>query len=280
MHPERVTEPNRLAQVFDLYRGTADSRSALALIATNAIPLVGVLFFGWSLWTILAIYWVENGVVGLWNIPKILLAEGSFLPGRVGVGYRAWAVQPMPGVGRVFMAVFFAFHYGLFWLVHGVFVLVLPSFLGIGGVHPLTPDGVPAFLGDPVAFPGGFIPDPSFPGAIGLVGPDVGPFGFLDWGAVLFAGAGLFISHGISFFVNYLGSGEFKTQTAAAQMFAPYGRLVVLHVTILFGGFAIAFLGAPILLLVILVLGKTLLDLRFHLREHEPSTGRPVMATV
>jgi hypothetical protein len=35
-----------LGRAFDLYRRTATSRSALALLIANAIPLVGVLFFG------------------------------------------------------------------------------------------------------------------------------------------------------------------------------------------------------------------------------------------
>ena len=257
MTTEPTAQPSQLTRVFDLYRRTADSRSALVLVIANAIPLGGVLVLGWSLWTILAIYWVENGIVGLWNVPKILLAEGSFLPGRLGVGYSPWAIRPIPGVGRAFMAVFFAFHYGLFWLVHGVFVLVLPSFLGVSSA--LSGPLPPALIGPPDLF-----------GVDVGVGPAaVGPFGILDWSAVGAAAVGLFVSHGVSFFVNYLWGGEFRTRAAAAQMVAPYGRLVVLHVTILFGGFAIAFLGAPILLLVILVVLKTLLDLRFHLREHE-----------
>lgn len=246
---------------FELYRGTAGSRSALVLVAANLIPLIGALFFGWSLWTILAVYWVENGIVGLWNIPKILLAEGSFLPGRTGAGYSASATKPVPAVGRVATAVFFTVHYGLFWLVHGVFVLVLPSSFGFGG-QPAFDDSISPFVQ----------PEPAVLPVV------ANPFGALDWSAVAAAALGLFVSHGISFFVNYLGSGEYRTRTAAAQMFAPYGRLVVLHVTILFGGFAIAFLGAPLLLLVILVALKTAFDLRNHLREHAPTVGTPTAA--
>ena len=65
-----------LGRGFGLYRRTAVTRSAIALVIANAIPLVGVLFFGWSLITILVLYWVENGIVGFWNIPKIALARG------------------------------------------------------------------------------------------------------------------------------------------------------------------------------------------------------------
>src|SRR5438093_11744623 len=68
-----------LGRAFDLYRRTADSRTAIALLIANAIPLIGVLFFGWSLLTILVLFWIENGIVGFWNVPKILLARQSLI---------------------------------------------------------------------------------------------------------------------------------------------------------------------------------------------------------
>ena len=51
-------------------------------------------------------------------------------------------------------------------------------------------------------------------------------------------------------------------------MFAPYGRLMVLHITIIVGGMAIAFTGAPAAAVAILVLLKTALDVGFHLAAH------------
>ncbi|MGH2838569.1 MAG: DUF6498-containing protein [Thermoleophilaceae bacterium] len=42
----------------------------------------------------------------------------------------------------------------------------------------------------------------------------------------------------------------------------------MLHLTILFGGFIVAFLGAPIGALIVLVVLKTALDLGLHRREH------------
>jgi hypothetical protein len=260
--PPTTLAPTTLERLIAGYRETASSRTALTLLAANAIPLVGVLFLGWSLWTILAIYWVENGIVGLWNIPRILLAEGQLLPGRSpGVGYRPWAVTSVPAVGRTGLAVFFTFHYGLFWLVHGVFVLVLPQFMSLWG-NPGTQPGVPTLPGPGLPF----MPE------VGTAGQAaVGPFGALDWSAVGVAGIGLFLSHGASFAFNYLGRGEFRRTWAAAQMLAPYGRVVTLHLTILLGGFAIAFLGAPVVMLLVLVAMKTAFDLSLHLREHRPA---------
>ncbi len=78
----------------------------------------------------------------------------------------------------------------------------------------------------------------------------------------------MFISHGVSFFVNYIGGREYLQTTPLARMGAVYGRVVVLHLTILLGAFAAAALGGPIWILLILVAGKTALDLQFHAGEH------------
>ena len=49
--------------------------TVLFLIAVNLIPLFGVLFFGWSLFSIMFLYWIENGIIGFFNILKIALGE-------------------------------------------------------------------------------------------------------------------------------------------------------------------------------------------------------------
>ncbi len=46
-----------------------------ALIVANLVPLAGVLLFGWDVMTILVLYWIENGIVGLstwhgWRWPR------------------------------------------------------------------------------------------------------------------------------------------------------------------------------------------------------------------
>ena len=56
-------------------------------------------------------------------------------------------------------------------------------------------------------------------------------------------------------------------------MRAPYGRIVVLHVAIILGGFAVMALGEPVALLVVLVLLKLALDIKLHLREHSATPG-------
>jgi hypothetical protein len=251
-----------LVRAVGLYRRTATSRSALLLLVANAIPLVGVAFFGWSLLTILVLYWLENGIVGFWNVPRIVMAQGSIVPtlpnltdsaarsaappGTAGMAAMGTAMNRLAGVGRAGLALFFVVHYGIFWSVHGVFVFALPAFgdgFGVGG-------GTPAFGGDVGA------------------GGGTSAFGELEWSYVALAAAALFISHGASFLFNYIGRGEYRTASPSRQMASAYGRVFVLHLTIIFGSLVVALLGAPIGALLVLVGLKTIFDLGLHLRQH------------
>ena len=106
------------------YRVGSSYGALIALVLANLIPLAGVIFLGWSVWQILIIYWLENGIVGLYNVLKMQKAEGTdeasatvTINGRRPVGDAKSSLIP-----------FFCLHYGIFWTVHGVFVLTLPLF--------------------------------------------------------------------------------------------------------------------------------------------------------
>jgi hypothetical protein len=86
--------------------------------------------------------------------------------------------------------------------------------------------------------------------------------------------AALVASHGFSFFHNYLGGGEYQRVFLPQLMFRPYGRIVVLHLTVLLGGFLVMALGAPVAAIVLLVGLKTAIDLGAHLRERVKLGGR------
>jgi hypothetical protein len=44
--------------------------------------------------------------------------------------------------------------------------------------------------------------------------------------------------------------------------------MIALHMAIVFGAFAVVALGQPVVLLVILVVGKTIVDWKLHVRSH------------
>jgi hypothetical protein len=222
--------------------------SIAALVVSNLAPLFGVLFGGWSLLLLLMMYWIESGIVGAVNVAKMAMARGT--EPRHG-GYR-FPSRGAVGPGRRLVLIpFFILHYGLFWVVHGVFVLTMPIFVGMGSTTFARPEGASDF---------------------GLTG-----LGTIEPSGVVIAVIGLAISHVIAFFVDYLGRGEYLTVTPAAQMFSVYGRVVVLHATVLVGAGAIAVLGTPLAALVVFVLGKIALDVALHIREHRRAQT-PTMA--
>jgi hypothetical protein len=196
--------------------------STLLLLGANAVPLLGVLFLGWDLFSIMVLYWAENGIIGILNVPKMLLATGE--PG--GPDTPADTPPAVNVAAKFSIVAFFVLHYGLFWTVHGVFVFA-------------------------------------------LFGPPQGPTTTVAIGVLV-----LFASHGVSLIVNYVGRGEYLETTPSQQASQPYSRVVVLHFTVLGGGFLTLLLGAPVAALALLVILKTAFDLRYHLREHRMAAAK------
>jgi hypothetical protein len=236
-----------IAGAVRLARATSSTTSALVLVAFNLVPLGGVLFWGWNVATLLILYWVENGVIGVLNVPKMLLARGPVVP-RQGSRLNGGIAPANAG-----LVAFFLIHYGIFWVVHGIFVFILPTIATVfsGGANPLNASS------QPLVFPAGIAPfEPSSGGASA------------DWSAVLWGTVALAISHGASFLINFVGRQEYLRVSVVQQMFAPYGRVLILHLTILFGAFISLVIGSPVGAVAVLVIIKTIVDLTFHLREH------------
>jgi hypothetical protein len=110
--------------------------SVAALVLANLVPFVGVLALGWELHSLLVVYWLESAVVGALTIPKMVRAADPDAPARpdsfAGLADLAGAedgtvalVSLVALFGRI---AFFCVHYGLFWVVHGAFVLRFPTF--------------------------------------------------------------------------------------------------------------------------------------------------------
>ena len=256
-----------LQRTFTLQRAQHASPLALgALVVANAVPLIGVLFLGWDLVTIVALYWAENGVVGVFALARILTARGSILPGAQPPPPPAPGAPPViqipASAAGCFLGGFFVLHYGIFWFVHGMFVwLFLPMvFSMLGG----------GFGG---AISGGL-------GGGSTTGDPLGSVVLPSVAVVLAALPFLFASHGLSFALNWMLGGERDTSTAMAEMASPYTRVVVLHLTILIGAFAVALLGAPVWALVVMVGVKTAFDLGAHLAERRRAAARATGAGV
>jgi hypothetical protein len=212
----------------------------IILLTANAIPLFGVLFLRWDIFYIVILYWAENVVIGFYNVLKMVFAA---------------VPHPFMHLGKLFLIPFFIVHYGGFTAVHGFFVLAL--FHKDGQGPPMDGMNWPCFL----------VFVQMLFNVIGYMYSVIPP-------QVKLAVLALFVSHGVSFVQNYLLKGEYITAKPDKLMGSPYGRVVVMHITILAGGFLTMAVGSPAALLVILIVLKTILDISLHNREHKKAAAR------
>ena len=304
-----MTVVERLGRAYELYRRTATSRSAIAAAARRTlIPLVGVLFFGWSLLTILVLYWLENGIVGFWNVPKIIMAQGSIVPtlpdlpdaaaraattspeaGRRAPGAVAEdpgrqeapagsrgrpCRRPRPGVLGPRAATRLSAHPATgprdVLRVPLRDVLVRPRRSSCSRCRPspgLELRRRHRRLGD--------LPRRH---AASRSRCPPSAFGDVVWSSVLLGGIALLPQPRRVVLPELHRPWRIHHASPAGQMAAVYGRVVVLHLTIIFGAMLVAFLGAPIGALLVLVVLKTAFDLGLHLRERRragPQVPRP-----
>ena len=221
------------------------SPPVLLLIAVNLLPLAGVLFWQWDLFTLMMLYWMETGVIGFYTALHMILV------GR-------WSA--------LFFVPFFTVHFGGFMAGHAAFLWL-------------------------------FFADDTIRNAAT----------FREMARILLIEKGLwvtlaamFVSHGLFFVVNVLrpwlrspspnafrslpdnfpqlaentpqwqrrlASNAPAAQDASKIMMQPYGRIVVMHVTIIVGAMLTTIFGTRTIAFVFLIALKTLVDVATHVRR-------------
>ena len=207
--------------------------SSYALIAANLIPLGGVLFFHWDVVLVLALFWIENLIIGAFNLLRILSAT---------IVSRQWS--------GLFTGAFFVFHYGAFCAVHGMLLTDLLGYPDVGfeqyfniesaGILEIFLDGAAIFLN----FTEQLAP------------------------AIWLALAGLLLSHTVSFVEHFILRGEILRVGVRKLMARPYSYIVVMHVGLIVGAIVVQKSGSPMWLLAIIVLLKLVVDYKLHRRRH------------
>jgi hypothetical protein len=220
---------------------TAESKkdriSLLTLIGANLIPVAGIFLFDWDVTYIVLLYWLENLIVGFYNILKMALFRME---------------QRADNFIKLFYIPFFCIHYGGFCAVHGFF---LTTFFKIGtDASPLANN---VTWWGPLVF-------------LQLLYSVVARFWASGPPELIWGVAGLFISHGISFVENYIGGREYITSSMSRLMHQPYQRIVIMHLAIIAGGIFVMKLDSPVVLMLILVILKIGFDLHLHNKSHRP----------
>lgn len=114
----RVLGLNLLAHVGSrLPSRMARTITSIVLIAANLLPLWAVLTGAAGVGEVFVVYWFENVVVWFTTTIKILTARGA-------TGGNA---KP---TSNALTAAFFAFHFGMFTLIHGLFSFTLVALTG------------------------------------------------------------------------------------------------------------------------------------------------------
>ena len=90
------------------------------------------------------------------------------------------------------------------------------------------------------------------------------------WPALL----ALVLSHGISFFQNFLGRKEYQGRTIAKQMNEPYSRIVFMHLVLIFGGGLAMVLGEPTIVILAVIGIKIFIDIRAHLKQRSAGDAK------
>jgi hypothetical protein len=199
--------------------------------------------WNWDAFEIVALYWLENVVIGLLHLLKMATCDPD--PHQLdmsALGYReadikeiqagGWKVDLSLAAMKSFFGLFFLLHYGGFCYGHGTFVFLI-----------FDKGSLPSTLGE--------------------------AWQFLEREHLFWGVAALLGSHLVSYFTNFIGRGEFRRVLPNRLMLQPYARIAVLHVAIIFGGFIVELLDSPLPLLVALIAGKTALDLAFHFHERQ-----------
>jgi len=111
--------------------------SIWALVLSNIITLVFAIMDGWSLLTVIAIYWAQSVIIGIFNFIRILTVKNYDMNTLKLKGFLAF-IDPV----KIFMAFFFLVHYGIFHLVYAVFIFsamqISPTLLDFGAILPVT----------------------------------------------------------------------------------------------------------------------------------------------
>jgi hypothetical protein len=215
------------------------SLSIQALTVANLVPLIGVVFLGWDAAAIVLLYWIENLIIGLFNVFRMILVK---------VESRSRQFQ------KLFMIPFFCVHFGGFCAVHGFFLL---TFFKMG------PDWNAFAPGEPWIGP--FIFLQLLYSVVRQLWQSRPPG--LEWPVL-----GLAVSHGLSFVKNFIFGQEYLTLKVNEIMMRPYKRIVLMHVAIIAGGVFVMKLGSPVGLLCVLILLKIGMDIWLHAKSHRTAS--------
>lgn len=186
---------------------TPHANTVFLIVLSNLLPLLGVAWEGWDIFTLMVFYWCETLVIGFWTVMTVLFFKGQDSADDTPVG--------IVGAGL------FGGHAGIFMGVH----LFLMNSL-YGGAW----DG---HFSSPEAFFDTFI-----------IGQNLWPM------------LAMVFVHRFAIFLEERREASLKPALAGLYM-----RIIVMQFVIIFGAWGVMMLGSSMFGLLVLVGGRTVMDI-------------------
>ncbi len=206
--------------------------SVIMLVVANCVPLAGVLFFGWSLFSLLIGFWLETGIIGIF-----VLLKSIYL-------YKLTSKTAFLINSFVVMSACAGFMFGHFIVIMALFSVV--------------------------------------PGGDGWTGLNLFSQSYMQ---LITMAITLFISHGYSFFFNFISRDERSSLVRLVDSEGAdsrkvgnllvgdvFKRIVLLQFILIFGGVVMALTRTTIYLSVIFIITKMVVDLILHIKRHRISS--------
>lgn len=162
------------------------------------------------IWAVLTLGWGAAPLVFLYWLENVIIGAVT-LAKMVAASVKAHMIGLL---GMLFIGPFFVFHYGMFCFVHGVFVSAFAS------------------MGSQV--------DAAFPTPWGLIDQALASGASMPAFVLAIILVQIFL-----FLQDFILRGEYRETSVDAEMMKPYGRVIVLHIAIFAGAFAMVALGEP-----------------------------------
>ena len=207
-------------------------RALLSALGLNAVPAAGWFLAEWSAGTTLVVYWIET-LLGAFLVGARILLHRRVAPSKGHWDYRApQGHAPHTTRRSTYLAAFLP-PVLLFTVAHGVFL-----------------------------------------GALGVmaVGKDLMPDAKVDVRSVLVGVAGILVFQGVDFLADaiWLRARSFRWIERLGQQ--SFGRIGVIHLTIIGGMCAVMFTGANRDFFGVFIFLKTLLNMSLVLPQYSPKT--------
>ena len=216
--------------------------SVIELAAMTVIPVAGIIWFDWSGFHILLLYWYDNAMIGAFNVLRMALTKPVYRNRADYIAAHPWILQHYPMTEdewakaekwpvtrypsyKQFCIPFFLGHYSFFLGVHAFLLATLVKNLP-------AKEWLTLFSS--------------------------------EWSSgMAMALAAMAVTHGWRFWTEDLQGRRYTRTSTFLAMIYPYRQLLVLHLVLILGGLALTFFSLPSLLAILLILLKSGFDMNW-----------------